>query len=334
MQACIWSSSSSSIRATGMPACMVAMVRLDRRLQVGELADGGRHRLRDAVQAEADLGDDAERALGADHQPGQVVAVGGLAGAAAGVDDAAIGEDHLEAQHVLADGAVADGVGAGGAGRAHAADGAVAAGVDREEHALVAQVVVELLAGDAGLDQAVHVLGVDLEDRWSCGRGRGRCPARTGLTWPSSDGAGAEGDDGDAMLVAERQDAADLLGRLHEGDGVGQGRRGLCPRRGCAARGWPGLVVRRSPRRSRTAAMTASTGRAAMVFMRVSSSRRSGQVRQCGPPPPAVKSDRAGSRTVSPSARRAAFRAALSRADITRPPPRERMLQPSCMASR
>ena len=26
MQACIWSASSSSIRATGMPACMVAMV--------------------------------------------------------------------------------------------------------------------------------------------------------------------------------------------------------------------------------------------------------------------------------------------------------------------
>jgi FAD/FMN-containing dehydrogenase len=33
--------------------------------------------------------------------------------------------------------------------------------IDREEQALVAQVLVERLAGDAGLDDAVEVLGMD-----------------------------------------------------------------------------------------------------------------------------------------------------------------------------
>ncbi len=106
----------------------------------------------------------AERAFGADHEMGQVVAGGGFADAAAGLDQAAVGQRDLQAEDVLADGAVADGGGAAGAGGAHAADGALAAGVDGEEQALIAQVFVELLAGDAGLDAAVHVLGVDLQD--------------------------------------------------------------------------------------------------------------------------------------------------------------------------
>ena len=146
---------------------------LDRAGQGGELADGGAHRLGDAVQPELDLGDDAERALGADHQVGEVVAGGGFAHPAAGLDQPAVRQRHLQAEHVLADGAVADGGGAAGARRAHAADGALAAGIDREEQALVAQVLVELLPGHAGLDAAVHVGGVDLRGRGSCARGRG-----------------------------------------------------------------------------------------------------------------------------------------------------------------
>ena len=86
--------------------------------------------------------------------------------------DAAVGGHDGEAEHVLAHRAVAHGVGAAGAGRGHAAERGVGAGVDREEEAGVAQVGVQLLAGDAGLDAAVEVLGVDLEDAVHAARGR------------------------------------------------------------------------------------------------------------------------------------------------------------------
>ena len=68
-----------------------------------------------------------------------------------------------ERQHVVLHRAVAHRVGAGGAGRRHAADRGVGAGIDREEQAAVAQMRVERLAGDAGLDHAIEVLGVDGE---------------------------------------------------------------------------------------------------------------------------------------------------------------------------
>ena len=48
------------------------------RLDARERADAAGDRLRDAVQPERQLGDDAERALRADQQPGQVVAGGGF----------------------------------------------------------------------------------------------------------------------------------------------------------------------------------------------------------------------------------------------------------------
>ena len=40
----------------------------------------------------------------------------------------------------------------------------VGARIDREEQALVAQMLVELLAGDARLDHAVEILGMDRDD--------------------------------------------------------------------------------------------------------------------------------------------------------------------------
>ena len=63
--------------------------------QRGELADRGGHRFGDAVQAELDLRDDAERAFGADEEAGEVVAGGGFARAPAGLDHAAIGQHDL-----------------------------------------------------------------------------------------------------------------------------------------------------------------------------------------------------------------------------------------------
>ena len=177
------------------------------------------------MQAQLDFGDDAERAFGADEQPGQVVAGGGLAHAAAGVDHAAVGERHGQAQHVLPDGAVADRVGAGGAGRAHAADGAErGAGIDREEQALVAQMLVELVAGDAGLDAAVHVGLADLEDAGHAREVERDAAADRGDV-ALQRGAGAPGDHRHARVVAKCEQASGFVGGLDEGDGVGQHRR-------------------------------------------------------------------------------------------------------------
>ena len=220
MTAFIWRASRSSTRATGMPDWMVAITVSTAPARSAKDADRGRHRLGDAVEAELDLGDDAEGALGADEEAGEVVAGRGLAGAGAGADDGAVGGDDGEAEDVVAHGAVAHGVGAGGAGRGHAADRGVGAGVDREEQAGVAEVGVERLAGDAGLDAGVEVGGVDLEDAVEPRQVDGDA-ALDGGDVALERGAGAVGDDRGAVGGAEADDGGDLLGRDREGDGVG-----------------------------------------------------------------------------------------------------------------
>ena len=82
---------------------------------------------------------------------GEVVAGGGLGGAAAGADDAAVGEHGLEGEDVGAHLAVAHGGRAGGVRRRHAAERGVGAGVDGEEEAVLAGGAFELEAGDARL---------------------------------------------------------------------------------------------------------------------------------------------------------------------------------------
>ena len=98
------------------------------------------------------------------HSPRRArIAVRALARAARRADDATVGQHHRERQHVLPHGAVAHGVGAGGAGGGHAAQRGIRAGVDGEEQALVADVFIELLAGDAGLHADVKVHGVHFQ---------------------------------------------------------------------------------------------------------------------------------------------------------------------------
>ena len=107
--------------------------RIDRAREIRELADRGRDRLGNAIQAQLDLGDDAERPLRADEQPREIVARARLAGAASGLDDPAVRRDDGEPQHVLAHRAVAHRVRARGTRRRHAANRRVRAGIDREE---------------------------------------------------------------------------------------------------------------------------------------------------------------------------------------------------------
>ena len=150
------------MRATGMPVWMVVMVALQVGLDRREWTDAARDRLRDAVQAQRDLGDDAERSFGAHEQPREVVAGRGFLGALRRLDDLAVRQHRFERQHVVLHGAVAHRVGAGRASvDVMPPSEASAPGIDRKEQALVAQLLVQGLARDAGLDHAVEVLRVD-----------------------------------------------------------------------------------------------------------------------------------------------------------------------------
>ena len=147
-----------------MPAWIVAMTARTASSTPGKLHTAEEIASGHAVELDRDLGDDAERALRAHEQAGQVVAGRRLARPPAGADHPAVGHDHGQAQHVLLHRAVADGVGAGRSRRGHAADGGVGTRVDREEQAGVAQVRVELLAGDPRLHGGVQVLGMHRQD--------------------------------------------------------------------------------------------------------------------------------------------------------------------------
>ena len=141
---------------------------LDRRLasraDAGKRAMPGGDRLGNAGELQRDLDDDAKRAFGADEHMGEIVAGRGLLRPRAGAQERSVGDDHAERQHEVLHRAVAHRIGAGGAGRGHAAERGVGARIDREEEPAVAQVLVELLAGDAGLDDAIEIFGVDGEN--------------------------------------------------------------------------------------------------------------------------------------------------------------------------
>ncbi len=155
---------------------------------------------------------------------GQIVAGGGFLRPRAGRDDLAVAAHDFQRQHVVAHGAVAHRIGAGGAGRGHAAERGVGAGIDREEHALVAQMFVQRLAGDAGLDHAIEVVGVDFQhlvhvaqiDADAAGR-------RVDLALQR--GAGAERDHGHAVFGADPHHVLDVGGFLRHHHGVGRLRR-------------------------------------------------------------------------------------------------------------
>ena len=209
------------MRATGMPDWMVAMVAL----QAASIEGNGQMPPEIASGMPCSLsvsdGDDAERAFRADEQPRQVVAGGGFLRPPRGADDLAVGEHGVERQHVVLHGAVAHRIGARGARRRHAAERGVGAGIDREEQALVAQLLVELLAGDAGLDHAVEVLGMDGEHAVHVAKvDRDAAERRVDLALER--GAGAERDHRHAMLGADAHELLHVLLPLRKHDGVGR----------------------------------------------------------------------------------------------------------------
>ena len=176
--------------------------------------------LRKAVQADLQLGDHGERALGADEQRGQVVSRRGLGRAAAGADHAPVGQHRLEGEDVGAHLPVADRGRPGGVRRRHPTEGRVRAGVDGEEEAVLAGRAREGAAGDSGLHGRGQIGGRELEDPVEP-REVEADPGVRGDHVALQARAGAERCHRNAALVGEREDARDLAGRGGVDDEVG-----------------------------------------------------------------------------------------------------------------
>ena len=189
---------------------------------VGEGGAQRRPRRRQRHQPQRDLGDDRQRAFGADEQLREVVADDVLDGLAAGADHRAVGEHGLETEDVAAGVAVLEGARPAGALGDVAADAALAqAGrVGRIEQADRLDRVLQRAGDHAGLDDDQQVARIDRQDA-------GEALERDDDAAPHGDGAagvagaGAARDERDAGLVAEPRDGRDLRGGAGDDDQIG-----------------------------------------------------------------------------------------------------------------
>ena len=112
------------------------------------------------------LGDHAERALGADHEPDQVVAGHALRGAAPEPHDLPGRRDHLQRQHVVACHAVLHAAQPAGVRGDVAADrrNGGARRVGRVPQAVLGGGLAQVVVHHAGLDDRQPLAGVDLDD--------------------------------------------------------------------------------------------------------------------------------------------------------------------------
>ena len=167
-------------------------------------------RLRDGVDAQGRRADEAERALGADHQPREVISGRGLAGPRMRAQHLAAGVDHGQPQDVLAHRPVAHGRRAGRAGGDHPADRRVGAGIDGEEHALGAQPGIERPARHPGLDGDVEIIDRRPADRVHLAHVDGD-PAAEGGDVALQRGSGAERDERQPVCGGDADDRGRLL---------------------------------------------------------------------------------------------------------------------------
>src|ERR1700722_16478066 len=133
------------------------------RFDRGKRTHAARYRFRNAGELERQLGDDAKRAFRADDEPREIVTGAGFLSPARRRHPLAVGKHGFQRKYIVPHGAVAHRVSARGAGRRHAAERSIGAGIDWKEDALIAELLVERLARDAGLDDAVEILGVNRE---------------------------------------------------------------------------------------------------------------------------------------------------------------------------
>jgi len=187
-----------------------------RRHHVVEHAERRHHRavvLGAGIELERGLGDERERALGADDQLRQVVAGRRLDEPAPGADHVAVGQRGFEAEHLMAGHAVLHRAHAARVGGDVAAEaGAVLARVHRVDEPVRSRDLVELAQGDTRLHDGDVVLLVDLEDAvHPLERDDDRVGRRHDRTRKA--GAVAARGDGRPVVVGHPQDAGDFGSR-------------------------------------------------------------------------------------------------------------------------
>ena len=183
---------------------------------VWEVGNERSHHLGLAEQPHGDLGDDAQRAFRADHERAQVRAHGVQRVAAEG-DDAAIGADKGEREHVVGGESVLEAMRSTGVLRDVPADGAddLARRVRREVEVVLRHGGRDAGVGDTGLYDRALVLDIDGEelthplqaDHDAVGHGQGAAGQ------PS---AGSAGDERDSLPGTHPHDGGDLFGRLRQ----------------------------------------------------------------------------------------------------------------------
>ena len=166
------------------------------------------------------LRDHTQRALGADHEPDQVVPRHALRGAPPEAHDLPGRRDHFQRQHVVAchpvlhaaqpagvRGDVAADRRQGGAGR-----------VGRVPQVVLGGGRAQIVVHHAGLDDRQPLAGVDLDDGAHPFGAQDHAPVH-GVRAPGHAGAGATGDDRDAIPSTHAHDVRDLSGaaRPHHG---------------------------------------------------------------------------------------------------------------------
>ena len=195
--------------------------RLDAGLQVVKRHEQREVDLRLRHELDGQLGEEAQRALGADHQVDEAVAARGLDGLAAQRDEPAVGQRNLHAQHIVARDAVAHGAHAAGVGHGVAAHRrGLLARVRRIEQARTLQRLGELHQQHARLHGRGHVAGIHLQHALHALGGEHHA-AVDGDAAAAQAGARAARGDGDLLLVAVAQHVADLLRALRLHDGLG-----------------------------------------------------------------------------------------------------------------
>ncbi|CAM3523403.1 hypothetical protein PANO111632_20785 [Paracoccus nototheniae] len=194
---------------------------IDRRLQRVKGTDGGGGLLGLALQAQGQFGDDPKRALGPHEQRRQIIARAGFRGPRAGADDPPVGQHHLQGQHIVPHRAIAHGGRAAGPRRGHPPKAGIGAGIDGKEQLRGAQIGVQRLARDAGLDAGLHVGGPHLQHPVHA-RQVQRDAAPAGQRMPLQRSTGAPGDDRHRMLRTGAQDGRHLFGAIRPDHRIGR----------------------------------------------------------------------------------------------------------------
>ena len=178
--------------------------------------------LRHRDQPEEGLGDDAEGALGTGEEARQVIAGHVLDRLAAGLENRAVGQNHLQPHDVVLRHTIFYGPHSAGVFRHVAADGGEfpARRVGRKEEPLFGAVVVEVDCANTGLRRHHHVAQIELDDLRHAVEAEGDAA----LLRNASTGAAAPGASwryGDFMRAGYHHDPRYLIGGQRSDDQVG-----------------------------------------------------------------------------------------------------------------